>query len=547
MRKLYSTLLSAFVLGVLAATAGVSDFDGLPLVSAQTDSTSPTVSSVAITSDPDDDGLSYARWYDEGVYGIGDNIELSVTFSENVTVTGSPSLELNVGGTARTVEYDTASTSTVVFSYTVAEGDSDTDGVSIGASKLTLNGGSIEDAADNDANLAHSALSAQSGHKVDGIRPTITGTPYLVSSSFSTDGVHTVREIITAGVHFTEEVIVIGARPVAVMPRLELDIGGTSTYADFGWANPSCNSPSCAVFSPTRGNWRGDSLYFLYTVVRGDLDLDGIAVESNAIDLNGGTIKDAAGNDAHLTHSAVDADSDFVVDGVPPTVSSIAFTSDPGDDDTYRVGDNIEITVTLSEDVGVSGSPELDLDMGGATTTASFVSETSGVMVFRYLVMNGDSDGDGIAIKANSLSANGVIRDTTGDHYFSGNAADLSHEAVADDAEHKVDTSQSLSTDATLSALTLSGISFGSFASSTTTYTAQVAYSVTETTVTPTLNDSGASDVIKLDGVTDTDGVVSLAVGSNVIAVEVTAEDGETTQTYTVTVTRQSEVPIGGL
>ena len=92
------------------------------------------------------------------------------------------------------------------------------------------------------------------------------------------------------------------------------------------------------------------------------------------------------------------------------------------------------------------------------------------------------------------------------------------------------------STDATLGGLTLSGIDFGTFASGTTSYTAQVAYSVSETTVTPTVNDSGASYVIKLGGVTDADGVIALSVGSNVITVEVTAEDDSTTRTYTVTV-----------
>ena len=44
--------------------------------------------------------------------------------------------------------------------------------------------------------------------------------------------------------------------------------------------------------------------------------------------------------------------------------------------------------------------------------------------------------------------------------------------------------------------------------------------------------------MIKLGGVTDADGVVVLSVGSNVITVEVTAEDDSTTRTYTVTVTR---------
>ena len=94
------------------------------------------------------------------------------------------------------------------------------------------------------------------------------------------------------------------------------------------------------------------------------------------------------------------------------------------------------------------------------------------------------------------------------------------------------------STDATLSGLTLSGIDFGTFASGTNSYSAQVANSVQQTTVTPTVNDSNASYVSKLGGVTDADGTVSLAVGSNVITVEVTAEDEQTTKTYTVTVTR---------
>ena len=94
------------------------------------------------------------------------------------------------------------------------------------------------------------------------------------------------------------------------------------------------------------------------------------------------------------------------------------------------------------------------------------------------------------------------------------------------------------STDATLSNLALSGVAFGTFDSATTGYTASVANDVAETTVTPTVNDGGATYVVKLDGTADNDGAVSLAVGSNVVTVEVTAEDGQTTRTYTVTVTR---------
>ena len=64
------------------------------------------------------------------------------------------------------------------------------------------------------------------------------------------------------------------------------------------------------------------------------------------------------------------------------------------------------------------------------------------------------------------------------------------------------------------------------FASGTTAYTASVANTVTETTVTATAAAGGGYEV-KLNGVVDQDGVVPLAVGDgNVITVVVTAQDG---------------------
>ena len=98
------------------------------------------------------------------------------------------------------------------------------------------------------------------------------------------------------------------------------------------------------------------------------------------------------------------------------------------------------------------------------------------------------------------------------------------------------------STDAALKDLTLSGVTL-EFDPATTTYTAEVGNDLAETTVTPTVNDDGATYVVRLDGAADEDGTVPLAVGENVISVVVTAEDGETTRTYTVTVTR-AETPM---
>ena len=94
-----------------------------------------------------------------------------------------------------------------------------------------------------------------------------------------------------------------------------------------------------------------------------------------------------------------------------------------------------------------------------------------------------------------------------------------------------------VSTDATLSGLALSGVALA-FDPATDTYSAAVTNDVTETTVTPTVSYAGSTYVIKLGGVIDDDGVVSLTVGANVITIEITAEDGSATRTYTVIVTR---------
>ncbi|MDB4199711.1 cadherin-like beta sandwich domain-containing protein [Planktomarina temperata] len=89
------------------------------------------------------------------------------------------------------------------------------------------------------------------------------------------------------------------------------------------------------------------------------------------------------------------------------------------------------------------------------------------------------------------------------------------------------------SSDATLSNLTSStGTLTPSFAPATTAYSFTVANAVTTLTLTPTVNEPNATVVV------NTGNPIALAVGANPILVEVTAQDGTTTITYTVTVTR---------
>nr|WP_256584833.1 VCBS domain-containing protein [Pseudomonas sp. Irchel s3a18] len=101
------------------------------------DTTAPTVT-----------GTSYGT--NDGTLKATETVTLSVTFSEVVLVTGSPTLNLNTGGTA---SYASGSgTNTLTFTYTVGAGQNTAD-LTLAASPFTLGGATIKDAAGNNAIL----------------------------------------------------------------------------------------------------------------------------------------------------------------------------------------------------------------------------------------------------------------------------------------------------------------------------------------------------------------------------------------------------------
>jgi gliding motility-associated-like protein len=97
------------------------------------------------------------------------------------------------------------------------------------------------------------------------------------------------------------------------------------------------------------------------------------------------------------------------------------------------------------------------------------------------------------------------------------------------------------SQNASLSALTLSsGLISPVFAATKTTYTASVPNSATSITITPTVTGPGATIMVNGTSVVSgtASGSIPLSVGNNIITTTITAQDGTTTQTYTVTVAR---------
>ena len=152
-----------------------------------TDTTAPTVTNVSITSRP----------ASGDTYRAGEYIQIRVTFSENVNVTGTPALSLFVGSNTRRADYVSGSgSSALIFRYTVHSSDRDDNGISIQSNGLSLfQGSTIKDAAGNNARLGHSPQADVSGHKVD---VSGGGSPDLIVESLSVDD-----NTLTTGQSFT--------------------------------------------------------------------------------------------------------------------------------------------------------------------------------------------------------------------------------------------------------------------------------------------------------------------------------------------------------
>lgn len=118
-----------------------------------------------------------------------------------------------------------------------------------------------------------------------------------------------------------------------------------------------------------------------------------------------------------------------------------------------------------------------------------------------------------------------------------------------------VNRAASLSSNADLSALTTTaGTLSPAFDAGTTAYTASVLFNVSSVTVTATKADPGATLQVRVNGGAyssltsgSASAALSLNVGTNPIDVLVTAEDGTTTKTYTITVTRAAASTVSSL
>lgn len=332
------------------------------------DAVAPTVTQVAVTN------LA-------GVTILKDEyIQLAVTFSESVNITGVPQLELDIGGTTRLANYLSGSGSSVIyFRYQVKNTDSDTGGNGFNYTDLVLNSGTIKDLYSNDADLS-GVTDTASSIDVDGDSPYVQNITAPMAKSYKPG------EFVEIILNFSEVVTITNT------PRIPLTVGASTKYAFY-----------------QSGSGTSD-IVFRYAVTSGDVDEDGIEIQ-NLIDLNTGTIKDGGGKNAILLLKSPQTPN-VLVDGLLPAVTSVTLPLDG----TYKLGDEIYFTLNFNTVVNVTGFPQLNMQLDSTAPTPTWVvynsgSGTSG-LVMRYVVGSNDTDLDGFSLE-NLLDLNsGTIQNS---------------------------------------------------------------------------------------------------------------------------------------
>ena len=507
----------------------IADFSGVAVPVGV--SATPAVTGVEVVSDAGGDGT----------YGLGETIRVRLTFSEAVDVEGAPRLAIDMDpahwGTKRASYEGGSGTAALTFAYEVAEPNESTQGIAVLADTLEANGGTIRSAATGaDADLSHPGLGHDAAHKVDWRLAPDTTAPALAAATvdgrtlaltfdealaavdtgaltfaFVVDGIiangsvspgRVVIDGATVTLHlgtgaapeqtvtvtyfpdaagnalrdaagnpvagFDSAAVENGPRPAAPATASAVRVSSAPEEGDtygpgetirvtvtFSEAVDVTGSPRLKIdmdpahwgqkWAAYEGGSGTTELTFAYTVAEPNESTQGIAVLAKTLELNGGTIESASSRtDADLDHDGLDHDPEHKVDTMlpAPAVTGVAVVSEPGEDDTYGLGDVIRVRVTFNEAVSVDasgGDPRLKIDMDPADWGEKWALYESGSgtteLTFAYTVAEPNESTQGIAVLADSLELNGGTIESAS----SRTDADLDHDGLAHDPAHKVD------------------------------------------------------------------------------------------------------------
>ena len=373
---------------------------------------------------------------DGRTYHYGEHIDIALTFNVAVYVPerGS-SIAIRVGDTAdgssyRAAEYHSGSlTNRLVYRYQVQLGDADSDGISVDAGGPNSGfGGTVPTIVASFGLLPvhdyYPGVADARGHEVEGEfhvhDVAITSTPA------HEDG-YRVGEDIDVTVKFSIEAYATEVSVLAIRV-------GDSAPANYRPAQYVSGSGT-------------DRLTYRYRVQLDDYDADGISVDAGGPPAGfGGTLPTTNPELGSVPVSRhfprVPDDAGHTVDG-SFRVTGVAITSKPDRGDTYRTGEEIEVTMHFSADAYTSDSV-VAIRVGDAAPDnyrpARYVSGSgTDTLIYRYRVQSTDHDTDGVSVDVGGPPSGFGERVPTTSPELGSVPVERRYPGVPEHAGHKVD------------------------------------------------------------------------------------------------------------
>ena len=387
-------------------------------------------------------------------------------------------------GTLSTTDADTGDTHT----YTLVSGVGDTNNGLFNISGTSLRATNAGSMAPGTYTVRVQTTDAASATYAEAMTITVVDdvAPTVASVAVPTNAWYVAGQNLDFTVNFSESVTV---NTTGGTPRMALTVGTTTVYATYLSGSGT------------------SALVFRYTVQANDLDTNGIAVGTLA--LNGGTLADTTGNNAVLTLNSVGSTTAVLVDAVnpsAPTTPDLALASDSGASNTDNVTSDTTPTLT--------GTAE-----AGSTVT---LYDTDGTVLGTTTATGGNWSITSTTLSSGSHTITAKVTDAAGNVSSASAGLAITIDAVAPTAVALSTTSladtvaTSGSTLATLSATDTSGLTYSLVAGAGDTHNGRF-------TITGTDLKAGGSN---------------LAAGTYDIRVRATDAAGNfTDQTFTVTVT----------
>ena len=309
----------------------------------------------------------------DGTYKSGDDIAIKIVFTEAVVVTGTPVLVLETGTTDQSINYTSGGgTNTLVFTYTVQDGDTSSD---ISYKSDTSLSGTIKSGSGADAYLTLPSISYSGSLDnakaiaIDTSVPTITA---LTADAGTKDVKLTLSEAVSNTPDTTDFAVTVGGAAVTVSSL----------------AKSSDNDEITLTLPNYLLN--NQSIYVSYTKN---------STASKQLSDGANVVASVSGQGVTLTN-----------DATTPAVLTVTTSKSDG---SYKAGDTVDVSVQFSEVVAVTGTPTLTLETGATDRAVDYASGTgSDTLVFTYTVQSGDTSSD--LTYASTASLAGTIKDLAG-------------------------------------------------------------------------------------------------------------------------------------